>query len=102
MNILTNTTENYKRWKDKKLGTFTKNPDELTVHITSPNAISKPEKSMVISLLENHNIVFFHIDSVRQTSKTTIKNFASLLLYEYFLLRKRFRLLNCSLCFCSS
>ena len=77
MNILTNTTENYKRWKDKKLGTFTKNPDELTVHITSPNAISKPEKSMVISLLENHNIVFFHIDSVRQTSKTTIKNFAS-------------------------
>ena len=59
MNILTNTTENYKRWKDKKLGTFTKNPDELTVHITSPNAISKPEKSMVISLLRIIILSFF-------------------------------------------
>ena len=77
MNILTNTTEDYKRWKDNKLQTFTKNLDELTVQITSPNAISKPEKSMVISLLENHNIVFFHIDKVKQTNKSTIKNFAS-------------------------
>ena len=77
MNILTNTAEDYKRWKDNKLGTFTKNLDELTVQITSPNAISKPEKSMVISLLENHNIVFFHIDRVKQTDKSTIKNFAS-------------------------
>lgn len=77
MNILTNTAEDYKRWKDNKLGTFTKNLDELTVQITSPNAISKPEKSMVISLLENHNIVFFHIDRVKQTNKSTIKNFAS-------------------------
>ena len=77
MNILTNTAEDYKRWKDNKLATFTKNLDELTVQITSPNAISKPEKSMVISLLENHNIVFFHIDRVKQTDKSTIKNFAS-------------------------
>ena len=77
MNILTNTAEDYKRWKDNKLATFTKNLDELTVQITSPNAISKPEKSMVISLLENHNIVFFHIDRVKQTNKSTIKNFAS-------------------------
>ena len=77
MNILTNTTEDYKRWKDNKLETFTKNLDELTVQITSPNAISKPEKSMVISLLENHNIVFFHIDRVKQINKSTIKNFAS-------------------------
>ena len=77
MNILTNTTEDYKRWKDNKLETFTKNLDELTVQITSPNAISKPEKSMVISLLDNHNIVFFHIDRVKQTNKSTIKNFAS-------------------------
>ena len=77
MNILTNTAEDYKRWKDNKLAAFTKNLDELTVQITSPNAISKPEKSMVISLLENHNIVFFHIDRVKQTNKSTIKNFAS-------------------------
>ena len=77
MNILTNTAEDYKRWKDNKLATFTKNLDELTVQITSPNAISKPEKSMVISLLENHNIVFFHIDRVKQINKSTIKNFAS-------------------------
>ena len=77
MNILTNTAEDYKRWKDNKLETFTKNLDELTVQITSPNAISKPEKSMVISLLDNHNIVFFHIDRVKQTNKSTIKNFAS-------------------------
>ena len=77
MNILTNTAEDYKRWKDNKLQTFTKNLDELTVQITSPNAISKPEKSMVISLLENHNIVFFHIDRVKQINKSTIKNFAS-------------------------
>ena len=77
MNILTNTAEDYKRWKDNKLAAFTKNLDELTVQITSPNAISKPEKSMVISLLENHNIVFFHIDRVKQTDKSTIKNFAS-------------------------
>ena len=77
MNILTNTAEDYKRWKDNKLATFTKNLDELTVQITSPNAISKPEKSMVISLLENHNIVFFHIDRIKQTNKSTIKNFAS-------------------------
>ena len=42
MNILTNTAEDYKRWKDNKLATFTKNLDELTVQITSPNAISKP------------------------------------------------------------
>ena len=77
MNILTNTAEDYKRWKDNKLETFTKNLDELTVQITSPNAISKPEKSMVISLLENHNIVFFHIDRVKQINKSTIKNFAS-------------------------
>lgn len=77
MNILTNTAEDYKRWKDNKLAAFTKNLDELTVQITSPNAISKPEKSMVISLLENHNIVFFHIDRIKQTNKSTIKNFAS-------------------------
>ena len=34
MNILTNTTENYKRWKDKKLESFTRNLDDLTVRGT--------------------------------------------------------------------
>ena len=32
--------------------------------------------ALVLVALED-NIVFFHIDSIRQTSKTTIKNFAS-------------------------
>ena len=39
MNILSNTTDDYKRWKDKKLGSFTDNIDELTVQIANPNKI---------------------------------------------------------------
>ena len=76
MNILSNTTENYKRWKEKKLESFTKNLDDLTVQINSPNAISKHEKFRVINLLTNHNIVFFHIDKIVNTDKLSIKNFA--------------------------
>ena len=76
MNILSNTIEDYKRWKDRKLGLFTKNPDDLTVHITSPNEVSKHEKSRVISVLTNNNVVFFHIDNVRFTDKLSIKNMA--------------------------
>ena len=60
----------------QKLGTFTKNPDELTVHILHRMPLVNP-KNHGYKSPENHNIVFFHIDSVRQTSKTTIKNFAS-------------------------
>ena len=62
MNILSNTIEDYKRWEDKKLESFTNNIDELTVQIANPNKISKPEKSRVISLLSQNNLVFFKID----------------------------------------
>ena len=41
MNILSNTTDDYKRWEDKKLASFTKNIDELTVQIANPNELSK-------------------------------------------------------------
>ena len=76
MNILTNTTENYKRWKDKKLESFTRNLDDLTVQIHSPSALSKPEKSRVISLLSSNNIVFIHIDKITCRDKPSIKSFA--------------------------
>ena len=76
MNILSNTTEDYKRWKDKKLGSFTDNIDELTVQIVNPNNISKPEKSRVISLLSQNNLVFFKIDDTKYKDKSSIKNLA--------------------------
>ena len=46
MNILTNTQNDYKRWEDKKLGSFTQNINDLTVEIRNPNIVSKPEKSV--------------------------------------------------------
>ena len=76
MNILTNTIEDYKRWEDKKLESFTNNTDELTVQIANPNKISKPEKSMVISSLCQNNLVFFKIDNSKYRDQSSIKNLA--------------------------
>ncbi len=74
MNILTNTQNDYKRWEDKKLGSFTQNISDLTVEIRNPNIVSKPEKSMVMSILEQHNLVFFHINNNKYADKSCIKN----------------------------
>jgi len=76
MNILTNTKKDYKRWEDKKLESFTQNISDLTVEIRNPNIVSKPEKSMVISILEQHNLVFFHINNNKYADKSCIKKLA--------------------------
>ena len=76
MNILLNTKEDYKRWKDKKLESFTRNIDDLTVHISNPNSVSKPEKNKVISLLRSNNLAFFNIDNISYKDKSSIKRFA--------------------------
>ena len=76
MNILTNTQKDYKRWEDKKLESFTQNISDLTVEIRNPNIVSKPEKSMVISILEQHNLVFFHINNNKYADKSCIKKLA--------------------------
>jgi len=76
MNILSSTADDYNRWKAKKLESFTTDLEELTVQISSPNEVSKHEKSRVISMLRNNNLVFFHIDNVRFTDKLSIKNMA--------------------------
>ena len=76
MNILLNTKEDYKRWKDKKLESFTRNIDHLTVHISNPNSVSKPEKNKVISLLRSNNLAFFNIDNISYKDKSSIKRFA--------------------------
>ena len=77
MNILTNNKEDYKRWKDKKLESFTSNFDHLTVHISNPNSVSKPEKNKVFSLLDSNNMAFFNIDNINYRNKLSIKKFAS-------------------------
>ena len=77
MNILTNNKEDYKRWKDKKLESFTSNFDHLTVHISNPNSVSKPEKNKVFSLLDSNNMAFFNIDNINHRNKLSIKKFAS-------------------------
>jgi hypothetical protein len=76
MNILTNTKEDYKRWKDKKLESFTSNLDHLTVHISNPNSVSKPEKNKVISLIDSNSMAFFNIDNINYRDKLSIKKFA--------------------------
>ena len=76
MNILLNTKEDYKRWKDKKLESFTRNIDHLTVQVSNPNSISKPEKNKVISLLRSNNLAFFNIDNISYKDKSSIKRFA--------------------------
>ena len=76
MNILSNTKEDYKRWKDKKLESFTRNIDHLTVQVSNPNSISKPEKNNVISLLRSNNLAFFNIDNISYKDKSSIKRFA--------------------------
>ena len=76
MNILLNTKEDYKRWKDKKLESFTRNIDHLTVNITNPNSVSKPEKNKVISLLRSNNLAFFNVDNISYKDKSSIKRFA--------------------------
>ena len=76
MNILLNTKEDYKRWKDKKLESFTRNVDHLTVNISNPNSVSKPEKNKVISLLRSNNLAFFNIDNISYKDKSSIKRFA--------------------------
>ena len=77
MDILTNNKEDYKRWKDKKLESFTSNFDHLTVHISNPNSVSKPEKNKVFSLLDSNNMAFFNIDNINYRNKLSIKKFAS-------------------------
>ena len=69
MNIITNTAEDYKRWKDKKLESFTSNFDHLTVHISNPNSVSKPEKNKVFNLLDSNNMAFFNIDNINYRNK---------------------------------
>ena len=76
MNILLNTKEDYKRWKDKKLESFTRNIDHLTVQVSNPNSVSKPEKNKVISLLRSNNLAFFNIDNISYKDKSSIKRFA--------------------------
>ena len=76
MNILTNTKEDYKRWKDKKLESFTSNLDHLTVHVSNPNSVSKPEKNKVISLIDSNSMAFFNIDNINYRDKLSIKKFA--------------------------
>ena len=76
MNILLNTIEDYKRWKDKKLESFTSNLDHLTVHISNPNSVSKPEKNKVISLIDSNSMAFFNIDNINYRDKLSIKKFA--------------------------
>jgi alpha-ketoglutarate-dependent taurine dioxygenase len=76
MNILSNTKEDYKRWKDKKLESFTSNLDHLTVHISNPNSVSKPEKNKVISLIDSNSMAFFNIDNINYRDKLSIKKFA--------------------------
>ena len=76
MNILSNTTDDYKRWEDKKLASFTKNIDELTVQIANPNELSKPEKYKVLSLLDHNNLAFFQTDNNKHGNKSSIKNLA--------------------------
>ncbi len=77
MNILENHNDNYKRWAEKKLSSFTGKIDDLMVEINNPEKLSKAEKDKMFQLLGTNNIVFFNINNIPKDMIGPIKKFAS-------------------------
>ena len=85
MDMLKTHTDEYKRWADQKLESFTNNLDDLSVEIRNPLSITKSEKNEIRQKLTIHNLVFFSIP-VDNDDKLAIKSFASQIglgKYEY-------------------
>ena len=62
MNILKNSRNNYKLWANKKLEGFSNKIDDLIVEIKNPNSLSKSEKNIMSTTINQHNMVFFQIN----------------------------------------
>lgn len=73
MNILEIPRNDYKLWADKKLERFSNKIDDLIVEINNPSSLTKPEKTYMSKIINQHNIVFFQIDKEAMDLKAAIK-----------------------------
>ena len=73
MNILEIPRNDYKLWADKKLERFSNKIDDLIVEINNPSSLTKPEKTYMSNIINQHNIVFFQIDKEATDLKAAIK-----------------------------
>ena len=62
MNILEVNSDEYRRWRDRKLSSFTSDIDKLMVEIKNPRKLSTAEISLSSHIINQSNLVFFQLD----------------------------------------
>ena len=69
MNILEVNSDEYRRWRDRKLSSFTSDIDKLMVEIKNPRKLSTAEISLSSQIIKQSNLVFFQfLDNVISSS----------------------------------
>ncbi len=84
MDILNTEKDDYKRWEENKLNSFTSKMDNLMVEIAEAESLKKSEKIKIKSLLHQHNLVFYEFKSMKNTSSNALLSLSEQLGLEDF------------------
>ena len=76
MNILEVNSDEYRRWRDRKLSSFTSDIDKLMVEIKNPRKLSTAEISLSSQIIKQSNLVFFQLEKNENDIKSSLMDLA--------------------------
>ena len=76
MNILEVNSDEYRRWRDRKLSSFTSDIDKLMVEIKNPRKLSTAEISLSSQIIKQSNLVFFQLKENENDIKSSLMDLA--------------------------
>ena len=76
MNILEVNSDEYRRWRDRKLSSFTSDIDKLMVEIKNPRKLSTSEISLSSQIIKQSNLVFFQLKENENDIKSSLMDLA--------------------------
>ena len=76
MNILDVNSDDYRRWRDRKLAGFTSDMDKLMVEIKNPHKLTESEINLSSTIINQSNLLFFELKEDNDDIKSSLMKLA--------------------------